>query len=228
MARAVDQAEAWGRANPTRDNGSWRSWCASLMFRASDFGWSADTATEARQASSIASLDASLAPAGSFHWWDISGITEGHVGMDLDGGGRRVMMATDKLDDSWGTAIGTSSVAGYGVRTDSTYLGWSRDYVGQRLAGSSSATADDGIVLQQLARRYGYTGPLDGIPGPLTWVALQSALRGLGYQGPVDGVPGINTYRALQTLAKQGGYDGPLDGRLGPNTLSALQRIARG
>jgi len=90
MARTVEQAETWGRANPTRDSASWKNWCASLMFRAGAFDWSADTATAARQASVTASLDASLAPAGSFHWWDISGITAGHVGMDLDGGGRRV------------------------------------------------------------------------------------------------------------------------------------------
>lgn len=197
------------------------------MFRAGDFDWSADTAAEARQASSIISLDASLAPAGSFHWWDIGGITAGHVGMDLAGGGRRIMMATNQLDESWGTAIGTSSVASYGTHTNSTYRGWSHDYVGQNLAGSLSSAGDEGIVLQHLARKYGYTGPVDGIPGPLTWAALQSALREFGYGGPVDGVPGINTYLALQTLARQGGYTGPLDGRLGPNALSALQRIAR-
>ncbi|TFB59625.1 peptidoglycan-binding domain-containing protein [Cryobacterium sp. Sr3] len=226
MARTVEQAEAWGRANPQRDSGSWKNWCASLMFRAGGFDWSADTATEARQASSITSFDASLAPTGSFHWWDISGITAGHVGMDLVGGGRRIMMATNQLDESWGTAIGTSSVGSYGTHTNATYRGWSHDYVGQHLADSSSHAGDEGIILQQLARHYGYTGPIDGVPGTLTWAALQSALRGFGYGGPVDGVPGINTYRALQTLARQGGYIGPLDSQLGPRTLSALQNIA--
>lgn len=138
------------------------------------------------------------------------------------------MMATDELDESWGTAIGTSSVAGYGARTNSTYRGWSSDYVGQILTHSSVDSTGDGLVLQQLARRYGYSGPLDGVPGPLTWLALQSTLQDFGYEGPLDGVPAINTYRALQELAKQGGYAGPVDGLLGPNTFSALQRFARG
>lgn len=150
MARTVVQAEAWGRANPTRDGGSWKNWCASLMFRAGDFGWSADTATEARQTSAIRSSDASLAPAGSFHWWDIRGIADGHVALDLDGAGRRVMMATDKLDVIWGSAIGTASVASYGNRSASVYRGWSDDFSGQSLAGvaTSGSPAADGLVLQ--------------------------------------------------------------------------------
>jgi hypothetical protein len=226
MARSVAQAEAWGRANPTRDNGSWKNWCASLMFRAGDFSWSADTATEARQASTIVSFDASQAPAGAFHWWDIAGITAGHVGLDLDGGGSRVMMATDKVDQLWGQAIGTSSVAGYGSRASATYRGWSRDYVRQLLASNTAATSSSGVILQHLAKRHGYTGPIDGIPGNKTWTALQTALRAHGYTGPIDGKPGPNTYRALQAMARQGGYTGPIDGVPGALTYAALQALA--
>jgi hypothetical protein len=226
MARSVAQAEAWGRAHPTRDGGSWKNWCASLMFRAGDFGWSADTATKARQASTIQSSDASLAPAGSFHWWDIRGITEGHVGLDLDGAGHRVMMATDKLDTSWGSAIGTTSVTSYGTRSASMYRGWSRDFVRQTLSAIDPVSASaNGLTIQQLAQRHGYTGPIDGSPGRNTWSAVQRALRPYGYRGPIDGVPGPATYRALQMLAREGGYSGPTDGVLGPNTFVALARI---
>jgi murein DD-endopeptidase len=50
-----------------------------------------------------------------------------------------------------------------------------------------------------LAKSYGYTGPIDGIPGPNTWRAIQTWLKAkYGYTGPIDGVPGPNTYAALK------------------------------
>ena len=71
----------------------------------------------------------------------------------------------------------------------------------------------------------GYTGPIDGVPGPATYAALQRAMRGYGYTGPIDGVPGKNTWAALQRLAAQHGYTGPIDGVMGPNSWRGVARF---
>ncbi|MEV5676263.1 GH25 family lysozyme [Streptomyces sp. NPDC052179] len=72
----------------------------------------------------------------------------------------------------------------------------------------------------------GYTGPVDGVPGPNTYAALQRNLRDhYGYTGPVDGVPGTNTYAALQRLAAGHGYTGPVDGVMGPQSWRGVARF---
>jgi len=43
---------------------------------------------------------------------------------------------------------------------------------------------------------------IDGIAGPITWKRLQTWLKEeWGYTGPIDGIPGRYTYRALQRFA---------------------------
>jgi peptidoglycan hydrolase-like protein with peptidoglycan-binding domain len=81
-----------------------------------------------------------------------------------------------------------------------------------------------------LAREWGYTGIIDGIPGSLTWTALQSFLRThWGYQGAIDGLPGRLSWTAAQRwLQASHGYLGALDGLFGPRTSVALARAARG
>lgn len=92
-----------------------------------------------------------------------------------------------------------------------------------------SITVEQGKILQTLAQRGGYTGPVDGVPGVNTWLGVQKVLRDLGYySGPVDGVPGINTYKGLQLLAEDGGYTGPIDGIPGTNTYNGLQAYLSG
>lgn len=45
---------------------------------------------------------------------------------------------------------------------------------------------------------YGYSGAIDGLPGPMTWTACQKWLAAHWlYQGEIDGVPGPMTYAAL-------------------------------
>lgn len=56
---------------------------------------------------------------------------------------------------------------------------------------------------------------------------IMTGLRAYGYTGPIDGVPGINTRKALQRLAQKGGYTGPIDGKIGKNTVKGLQEVAR-
>ncbi|KFA88421.1 GH25 family lysozyme [Archangium violaceum] len=95
--------------------------------------------------------------------------------------------------------------------------------------GAPTITTEQGIILQKLAQRGGYTGPVDGVPGTHTWMGVQKILRQLGYyDGPVDGVPGINTYKGLQLLAQDGGYTGPIDGIPGPNTYNGIQAYLNG
>lgn len=53
-------------------------------------------------------------------------------------------------------------------------------------------------VIQTLLQGYGYSGAIDGIPGPLTWTAAQKWLKAkFGYDGAIDGEPGPKTYAAL-------------------------------
>ncbi len=94
--------------------------------------------------------------------------------------------------------------------------------------GSSSETitltSGQGMTLQRLAQRGGYTGAIDGIPGTNTWIGAQKVLSSFGYySGPIDGAPGTNTYKGLQLLAHDYGYSGPIDGAPGTNTFNAIQ-----
>jgi peptidoglycan hydrolase-like protein with peptidoglycan-binding domain len=58
-----------------------------------------------------------------------------------------------------------------------------------------------------------------GKPDRQSWRALQTALRPHGYTGIIDGIPGPMTYRALQTWAGV-----KADGIFGPETRRAVQR----
>ena len=110
----VNQANTWALAHPTKDVGSggpsWSGWCAALMFWAGNFERSCDTATQGSYSSNIVSTDPTAAPAGAFHWWRMG--SEGHVALDLDGKGTRLLMASSKVSN-YGSAIGTISWAQY-------------------------------------------------------------------------------------------------------------------
>lgn len=87
----------------------------------------------------------------------------------------------------------------------------------------SELSQDDWKTMQMLLKRdHGYTGPVDGLPGPNTYKALQTSVKDNGYTGPIDGLPGPNTYKALQRrLVKRGTYEGRIDGKLGTATYTA-------
>ncbi len=135
----LEAVAQFAKNNPQRDGQSWNGWCASLMFR---FGKStsgfkdgkndAPSAIKAAHKSNIESTDPKEAPKGAFHWWDIG--RHGHVGLDVNGGGTEVFMATRKLEEFFGdkaNAIGLTSVDTYNQAiSGGTYLGWSMDYVG--------------------------------------------------------------------------------------------------
>ncbi|MFG2431134.1 GH25 family lysozyme [Streptomyces sp. NPDC048590] len=96
-----------------------------------------------------------------------------------------------------------------------------------------SSTEQDGVpgpVMWKRAQNWlriesGYTGPIDGVPGPNTYAALQRNMRAWGYTGPVDGDPGPNTWAAVQRLAAAHGYTGPIDGEMGPNSWRGFARF---
>jgi hypothetical protein len=68
------------------------------------------------------------------------------------------------------------------------------------VAPSSSVNVNDWKSLQTfLKASFGYTGVVDGIPGPKTWTAVQKWLKAShGYTGVTDGIPGPLTYAALK------------------------------
>lgn len=72
------------------------------------------------------------------------------------------------------------------------------------------------------AKRGGYTGPIDGLPGYYSYSGFQRAAAAFGYSGPVDGSFSTSGYSsgglALQKVAAKYGYTGALDGIPGPNT----------
>ncbi|WP_405697612.1 GH25 family lysozyme [Streptomyces sp. NBC_01185] len=96
-----------------------------------------------------------------------------------------------------------------------------------------TSTEQDGVpgpVMWQRTQNWlriesGYTGPIDGVPGPNTYAALQRNMRNWGYTGPVDGVPGTQTWAAVQRLAAAHGYTGAIDGVMGPNSWRGFSRF---
>lgn len=94
--------------------------------------------------------------------------------------------------------------------------------------GDGVSTQSEGVIAQEIAQAGGYTGPVDGIPGPMTWSGVQQVVKGYGYTGPIDGAPGTYTYMAFQRLAQKGGYTGPIDGAPGTYTWRGIQTVLRG
>jgi murein DD-endopeptidase len=66
---------------------------------------------------------------------------------------------------------------------------------------------------------------VDGVMGQRTWQAWQIVLlRDWGYSGRIDGIPGPATNQAIQRSVRSYGYLGPINGNLGPQTRKAVQR----
>jgi len=85
-----------------------------------------------------------------------------------------------------------------------------------------------------IASDYGYTGPVNGIPGVNTYKALQRYLQAnWGYTAGIDGVLGVNSYKAMQRAAVASGwvdgtaYTGPIDGTMAQRDWAAWAYHAR-
>lgn len=92
-------------------------------------------------------------------------------------------------------------------------------------AGGAGKGAWKGIQ-KFLAREWGYSGLIDGVPGKLTWLALQKYLaHSWTYAAAIDGEPGRESWKAAQRwLTALWGYRGDIDGIPGPQTAAALTK----
>lgn len=139
MTNTIDMAHNYAKTHPTRDGRSWAGWCESFVWRAGGFDRSFHNAMAAGDASGWLNPDAGSAPRGAIHYWAGVG-GDGHVAFELGGG--LLLMASEGVTTSYGTAIGTISFRDY-ARKGIPYRGWSMRHGTQTLA-SSSATAGNG------------------------------------------------------------------------------------
>jgi murein DD-endopeptidase len=175
------------------------------------------------------------------------------VGMRHDGGAYTESLHLSKVNVTPGQVVPQGGIIGYsggsawgsesgvGTHLHLTFRPLGRytanrdfeGYVGQPDVKPAPGGAVDNRVqwkgIQEMLRAlYGYTGPIDGIPGLGTWKAFQRFLKASwGYTGPIDGIasPGGNTWRAAQRWLKaRWGYTGPIDGKPGSGTMAALNR----
>jgi len=146
-------------------------------------------------------------------------------------------MASNKVQELWGDAIGITSLSDYTARTGGRYLRWSYDYVGSTIKdinmtqGPGQNPPPTSLPPTDTAN--------DGLPGPivvgstyppgvvlLLHKRLQLFASFNGYTGPLDGVMGVNSWIGVQRGFRAYGYNGPLDGAPGTNTFMAMQRVA--
>lgn len=117
-----------------------------------------DTAKIAGDNSGWLNPDWKSAPIGAFHFFDVPGVPEGHVGIDTIGGGTHFFNASSYLGDKWTSGgLGVSSVTDYCKNKNATYRGWATNYAGgtirlpkevvvepnQRQAGTAGAKTRD-------------------------------------------------------------------------------------
>jgi hypothetical protein len=135
---------------PETGEPSWTGMCGNLVFRAGERttpGWAptitGPNAWNVGLASGPRNTDHSSAPVGAFHWWRNRNITgmPGHVGIDTQGGGHTVFMATYALQYSLGHAIGFNTVTGYTrAKPFMEYMGWTTNYAGARFITTNRET----------------------------------------------------------------------------------------
>ena len=129
----LDQkARTYAKLHPTHDGGTWHLWCGALMVRlciaygrVPSFPFPA-TAKIAGDLAGVLNPDYTKAPIGAFHYWTAA--SDGHVGLDTQGGGTSVFMASAFIAESLGNAIGFQSVEVYSRNGAYPYRGWSMNY----------------------------------------------------------------------------------------------------
>lgn len=114
---------AWN--NPKRDGGTWDQWCASLMYRYNRASTSYINATAAGDAAQPLNPNHTQAPIGAVHYW---GQGDGHVAQDMRGRGSMLFMASRRVTESLGDAIGMISFDDYQNATGLPYRGWAMRY----------------------------------------------------------------------------------------------------
>lgn len=145
-----EKARAFAKLHPTHDGGTWHLWCAALMYRmcvAYGAGPIPVPAT-AKIAGDLAGKlnpDSTKAPIGVFHYWQYG--VDGHVGLDIKGGGTDVFMASAFIRESAGNAVGFQSVDRYTRDGAYPYRGWSMFY-GKNGKITQEATVTKPVVVK--------------------------------------------------------------------------------
>lgn len=162
------ELKAWLN-NPASGSGvygrDWTNLCQALMWRVIDaFGspvnpTSYSSAQVAANNSSPLNGNLAAAPAGAFHYWRLG--TPGHVGLDMEGGGTNVLMATGRaVGTDWGHHVREASVVDYNATGGVVYLGWSMHN------GTSTIAVTPDSTLTQQQRKSLPTGKVNRRTGP--------------------------------------------------------------
>lgn len=128
--------EAFILKHPQRDSGSWEGWGGSLVWRLKR--WLGENPRAYSDVMLAIGATRGLlnprsvdAPPGAVHFFRAKGLRAANAGVDIDGGGRRMVIATGKLGFENATVVGQGlqvmPVRSYAV-VSMEYVGWSRDY----------------------------------------------------------------------------------------------------
>lgn len=136
MDSVTEIIERFIAEHPDRKDGSWSGWGGSLVWRIKQaLGEDPkpySTAFDAYFETVAIRSDATEAPAGAVHWWIRQGDpTRSNAGIDIDGGGKRVLLASGVTagGEEVGKGLIVTTVAGYTEWfEDHVYGGWSRSY----------------------------------------------------------------------------------------------------
>lgn len=107
----------------------WLNWCQALVrwvsWHTGGFRTDYPTAKAAASASGKLNTDPSKAPAGAIHYWSFT--KSWHVGIDLEGAGKTILMASPRVKKKWGKNVGTISVTDYNKSIgQGMYEGWAK------------------------------------------------------------------------------------------------------
>lgn len=181
---------------PTRNGGTWKGWCAAYVNDVLEITPTGD-AVEMLAAANYAQRDPQLGLSGQIAMFGGGSIHGSHVAVALGGNVILSTSGTDFPTEKTNAWAGYNTVSVCTVEEMQAHLGLQfRGYVsyvrGLPLAVSSEQPFAE---WQTRMRQYGYTGPINNLPGINTYKAIQRCAAGMGYKGPINGAPGANTWR---------------------------------
>lgn len=246
---------------------TWDQDCAAFVYRFGLFvvgsaAWEeandvyGPTAWDVCKASGTLVGDASKAPGGAIHWWRSSTLSgaPGHVGVDLDGGGDRLAMATYAADPELAPALGYQSVDGYSAaKKTMKYAGWTLNYGGAKFpitlpAGGGGVPIEDEDDEMSKNAGFRYTRAADHavvclVINPASgftteWSNGKTAVG--SYNDPIAATFGTGPFAAISeghakalkascaaVLEAQGVEVGDITVENSPEEVAALQSIAK-
>jgi hypothetical protein len=241
MVREFARKYPTPRSHPNGGDLDWDQDCGAAMSRLCKM-FGVEPTGDVRSAKIVwdrtktAGTDPHQAPVGAFHFWDIGGQLNGHVGVDVFGGGGTVFMGNASVQDIEGAVnLGFNSVDGYNrYRPSAKYLGWTTTYANGNLghfdlpAAPQPAAAPSGNTVGPIIRSgadWAYRRPQGALAQ-----RVANGLIGLGrlpkdYKN--DGDPGVVFDKAIQhTLNVSGKFKGDEDGKVERGGCYGLQDYA--